>query len=356
MPNPASAFRIDKSAPTKFEITDSGFLKCDAYLTRTGVFEYNLPDGSKRAELRLADEVFSADSLKSFSMLPLTDDHPPAAITSENAKQYQVGHLGETIEREGDLVKARALVTDAATIDKVTAREKIEISCGYTCDLDHTPGEFEGMKYDSIQRNIRGNHVAIVKHGRAGPLARLRLDTAGVMTPDKTEKTMILKFDGVDFDVVEPVAKAIEAERAAAKAELDKATAKADAAISEVEKVRAELAAAPEKVRAEIKARVELENQARKVLGAEAKLDGKDEQTLKVEAIKAMHPDLNLDGKSPAYIDARFDIVCELAAKEGSANEELRSGMRTDASAEVTTASDARKAMLERNAKLAIQK
>ena len=38
-----------------------------------------------------------------------------------------------------------------------------ELSCGYYCDLDETPGEYEGQRYDARQRNIRGNHLALVE-------------------------------------------------------------------------------------------------------------------------------------------------------------------------------------------------
>ena len=31
-----------------------------------------------------------------------------------------------------------------------------------------TPGVYEGHRYDGIMTNIRGNHVALVKDGRAG--------------------------------------------------------------------------------------------------------------------------------------------------------------------------------------------
>lgn len=54
-------------------------------------------------------------------------------------------------------------------IDLVESGEQREISCGYHYDPDMTPGIFRGEKYDGIMRNIRGNHVAIVEEGRAGP-------------------------------------------------------------------------------------------------------------------------------------------------------------------------------------------
>jgi hypothetical protein len=42
------------------------------------------------------------------------------------------------------------------------------LSAGYELDLDPTPGEYQGRRYDAVQRNIRINHVAAVPLGRAG--------------------------------------------------------------------------------------------------------------------------------------------------------------------------------------------
>lgn len=48
-------------------------------------------------------------------------------------------------------------------------------SPGVTSGIDGIP---DGLHYDVIQRNIRGNHVALVDKGRAGETACLRMDSA----------------------------------------------------------------------------------------------------------------------------------------------------------------------------------
>jgi uncharacterized protein len=48
---------------------------------------------------------------------------------------------------------------------------KRQLSVGYSCDLSWQDGVTpEGEKYDAIQTNIRGNHLAIVTEARGGPL------------------------------------------------------------------------------------------------------------------------------------------------------------------------------------------
>src|SRR4051812_42268972 len=91
----------------------SGWLRVDARLTRTGIFEYLESDGKTiRRELRLPEEVFAKDALDSFSMVPVTNNHPPGLLDKSNTKQYQCGHAGELIKKDGDFVAGTLLITD----------------------------------------------------------------------------------------------------------------------------------------------------------------------------------------------------------------------------------------------------
>ena len=40
-----------------------------------------------------------------------------------------------------------------------------ELSCGYSVDIDPTPGVWEGQKYDTRQLNHEYNHVALLPKG-----------------------------------------------------------------------------------------------------------------------------------------------------------------------------------------------
>jgi len=150
-----------------------------AALTRVGIFPYKRPDGSIRRELRHPDEVFNLDSLASLAQAPVTALHPPDMVTASNWKKFSVGHVGETVKHDGKLVTANLTVQDEEAIKKIDAGDRKEISCGYTCDLEYTPGTFNGERYDAVQRSIRYNHAAIgpAQWGRAGSEVALRLDS-----------------------------------------------------------------------------------------------------------------------------------------------------------------------------------
>jgi len=61
-------------------------------------------------------------------------------------------------------------VWPSKAIDAIESGEHEQLSCGYEYDPDMTPGTAsDGEKFDGVMRTIRGNHVAMVPEGRAGP-------------------------------------------------------------------------------------------------------------------------------------------------------------------------------------------
>lgn len=337
----------------KAELLPNGFLRAPAFLTRTGVFEYRLDDGSVRRELRLAEEVFHPDALASFALAPITDDHPTEGlVTAQNAKALSVGHIGEGVRQDGERVRALAMITDASVVEKVRGG-KVQLSCGYVCDLEPRAGEWNGQRYDSIQRGIRGNHVALVDVARAGPGAKLKLDSgAGVSIradgqqdpgpgdahePSKESQHMVkITVDGIEVEVAnDQAAQLIQRALTSRSEKLDaehkvvvdltsrgeKASARADEAEAKVKKLEAERADAadPKKVAELVNARVALVSKAREALGAEAKLDDLDAPAIKRAVLAKLHPELKLDGKSTEYLDARFDAALEGASADALA-------------------------------------
>lgn len=318
----------------KKNLTPQGFLRADASLARTGVQLYRCADGSNRREYRPPDEVFNKDAIASFHLAPITLLHPPVPVTKDNAEQYIRGCVYQPEKDDnGKHVKATVLITHADAIEAALSGRAAETSAGYECDLDDTPGVSpEGEKYDSIQRNIRANHVALVPQGRAGPEVRLKLDATdaeqiedeGPPGPAKPkEQSVKTKINGVEYEISAEAAQAldverkdsataiakVEAARDAAKIEVDKQKARADAAEAAkdaAEKARKD-AEDPKRVDAIVVARAEILGRGRAVLGREAKLDGKTPLEIKRECLAKLAPELKLDQKSDAYVEALFD-------------------------------------------------
>ena len=154
-----------------------GYLLClNVPVARTGTQEYlpeelGLPPGSSFIPVfRPEEEVFSPETMASFEGMPVTDDHPPEGVDVSNIRALQKGHA-HNVRRgsgeESDLLLADLIITDPGLIERILEEGKREISCGYTYELREENGQY-------IQRKIRGNHVAVVDAGRAGPRVSIK--------------------------------------------------------------------------------------------------------------------------------------------------------------------------------------
>lgn len=319
--------------------TPQGGIRVDAALARPGILRYRQPDGSWINEYLPPEEAFNADALATLSAAPVTKLHPPVMVTHKNWKQYARGTVGETVRKDGDKVAATVYLQDADLADAVERGDMREVSCGYLCDLVNQSGVVPagqpnaGERYDRIQTNRRYNHVAIVPMGRAGSEVALRLDASdNVITDEEGPMKKFERIDGVEYEVDTDAHRAA-CERRDAKAKSDKEAAdkvqaradKAEADLLAERSAREGDKARADKAEAELstfrkdaadKARVSLEGSARKVLGDEAKFDGADGKPMSDAAIRLAvaskaNPDLKLDGKSDAYVEALFDMAIE---------------------------------------------
>ena len=102
-----------------------------------------------------------------FNNLRILSEHVP--VTAEDPKpELVVGSTGTEAVFDAPYLRNSLVIWTQPAIDGIVNKDQHELSCGYYYDPDMTPGEFMGEKYDGVMRNIRGNHVALVKIGRAG--------------------------------------------------------------------------------------------------------------------------------------------------------------------------------------------
>jgi len=314
-------FNLDEVKLTK---TPEGYLEGYAIATRTGVFNYMKADGSIQRELRLADEVFKDDAINSFKLLPITDDHPQQEVNADNAKELAVGFTGEDIKRQDSYLLTKLKITDKKVIDAINSGKR-GLSYGYKVNLVKKDGVHNGEKYDYVQTNIKGNHLAIVYQGRAGDKARLRLDGQEAIcvfnnfnNNDLSMKK--IRLDGKDYEVSEEVfsrldtletdnsnlkntekdlqnkVDSLEGERDALKAKVDELSNKDDS----------------EEIAVKVKQRISLEKKASEFLKEDEDLSGLSDKDIKTKVIVAFSPEFKVDEKSDEYINARFDAVIDM--------------------------------------------
>lgn len=173
-------FRYDKVEVHKdaVELLPFGAKKYKASFAKADNIQlYRDENGVFVREFRPAAEVFSDTSMKSFQNLPVTDDHPPEMITPDNYNKYLKGVSGEIVTKNGNRVDGFVIIYDKNLQQKIDTGLKVQMSMGYWVQKDNTPGVFNGMHYDAVQRNIIGNHNAVVEVGRAGSDVRIRFDS-----------------------------------------------------------------------------------------------------------------------------------------------------------------------------------
>lgn len=163
----------DAATLTGTRRTADGFLVTQARAVRTGIqlytgAEMGMADKAVVRVYRPEDEVRSPASLQSFSHAPVTMGHPAESVTSDNWKTLAIGEVSTAAKWEDDHISLPLILKDAAAIAAVEAGTR-ELSAGYTCTIDATPGTTpQGEAYDAVQRSIVINHLAVVPKGRAG--------------------------------------------------------------------------------------------------------------------------------------------------------------------------------------------
>ena len=320
---------------TKRQYTDEGFLIVPSRIARIGIQEYyvtemGIKDRNPSDIIRVyrpEEEVFSEDSLSSFANKSVTDNHPSEMVTSKNSKDLSVGFSGPEVRKDGMFVETILRITDESAIKKIESG-KVELSNGYTSDIDWTPGiTSDGEEFDAVQRNIKGNHIAIVDRGRAGPACRL----ADNLPTDGDKVTMAkITIDGVDYEVSDQAAQAIgnvqqklsDAENETQE-EKDKLKAKEDEmeeANKKAKKTEDSLQAKLDDAKSNILTADELDTKVseRKALidnilkiDPDVKWEGKDSNELIKIVVADKCPTVQMDSVSDDYIKARFDMLLE---------------------------------------------
>ena len=144
-------------------------------ISKVGVFPYSGAQISPELEpdkiymvYRPAEELSAPDTIDSFKLIPWTDEHTMLGEGLTAAEQKGVhGVIGEDIYFEDGYLKGNIKVFSEKLANLINSGKK-ELSIGYRCVYTPESGIFNGEKYDFVQRDIRGNHLALVDEGRSG--------------------------------------------------------------------------------------------------------------------------------------------------------------------------------------------
>ena len=250
----------------------------DQPISRVGVFDYHgsqlgpdCPDKTRMYKvLRPAEELSNPEALDSFRLVPFINDHTMLGRRGKAAESVGVhGVTGDNVyfdASDGDgVMKSNVKVFSTGLAGKIDAGKK-DLSLGYGCSYDWTPGVFKGQAYDCIQRTPRGNHIALVKAGRMGSQVAV-LDQL-TFTMDAEDFTPMFKT------ALDKARKA--AEEAKAKGASAEVVAACDAAVAELEAAQAAFDAAAgsddDEMSEDAKAAIAKANEAKDAAEAAAKV------------------------------------------------------------------------------------
>jgi len=342
-PKRSFVFNLDYSKKSDFRVDETtGFLHAKARVTRSGVFDYYTEDGDLIREYRSPEEVFDEESIQSLRLKPITDDHPEEMVTVDNIKDFQIGTVGEDIQKDDDFLTTNIIITDKEMVTTIVNRKKanlpIELSLGYNCDVLPDMGihDKDGW-YTHSQHKIKYNHLSIVDKARAGRdvriLDKLNKNKKESKMADKVQFTRkSVNLDSFKIDAITKVVDEDSLELAnTLSSKLDEAVdvivdlnkdkdalqGKFDQSNETITSLKAKVDSLSDinspKISAMIKSRNDVENIA-KMLKVDC--DGKDIKTIKCDCVIAVSKDADMKDKTDEYINARFDSVMELVNEE----------------------------------------
>lgn len=145
--------------------------------TKANICEYygrEIPDAQRlgldpdRKYKLLRDPEELKKAVATFNNLPLLRRHVPVSANDHKPEDV-IGSTGTDASFEEPYLTNSIVVWSKDDIDDIEKGVRKELSSAYRYRADMQPGIHEGDRYDGVMRDIVGNHVAVVKEGRAGP-------------------------------------------------------------------------------------------------------------------------------------------------------------------------------------------
>lgn len=147
-----------------------------SHISKANVCEYlgsEIPDAealgldANKLYRLLRDPEELARAAPTFNNLQVLIKHVPVTA-EEPSREHTVGSTGTDAAFVYPYLDNSLVVWDGEGIAAVEQREQCQLSAAYRYTADMRPGVFDGSSYDGVMRDMRGNHIALVRTGRAG--------------------------------------------------------------------------------------------------------------------------------------------------------------------------------------------
>lgn len=250
-------------------------------ISKSGVYPYlgsEIPGAEDPDRIyyvyRPAEELARQETIDSFKLMPFIDEHEILGKSGMPAERKGMqGTIGEQVYFDEPYLRGNIKIHSSAAQSLIKAG-KVELSPCYGCDWVKGDGTFDGKPYQYTQRNIMGNHLALVEEGRTGPDVAVQdhrkftLDSAELLpmefTPEQLAqlKALIAEMMGTKTGDEDPVKDPAKDEDPAADADPEKDPAKDEDVVVEPEVTTEQAGAAEEAVTASEEAQAAIEEVA----------------------------------------------------------------------------------------------
>ena len=205
-------------------------------LSKPGVFPYLGREISPELDpdrvynvYRPESELNNPETIESFKLSPWFPRHEMAGESFTAAEDIGVqGTTGQDVHYKKGAGLVGTVKTFGTSLKSAIQAGLRELSCGFRCTWDIVGGTTpDGLRYDVVQRNIRGNHLASVEEGRMGSQFSVAMDRACIALDSLTIE------EGLEMTLEEMLQKVRDAEPA--KEELAKLYAEIGAMLGDGE-------------------------------------------------------------------------------------------------------------------------
>lgn len=226
--SPSQAYAIANSVAkdegeSARRVDDFGWITIeDNPISKVGVFPYSgrqigAPDPDAIYYVfRPPEELSNPETIESFKLTPFINEHPATLLGNVNGlsttdRKRVEGVIGEQVRFEYPYLRANIRIYSNDTIESIQFGKE-EVSAGYRCSWEPREGVFKGQPYQYVQRNIRGNHTALVSEGRSGPDVAIMDSAMDCMTftIDSKEPNMAEEQKAAEGMTLEAVVAALE--------------------------------------------------------------------------------------------------------------------------------------------------
>lgn len=166
-------------------IDENGFMMVKGCpISSFGIFDYGAGqlglDGDPNRIVKVyrpESAVNNPQTIESFKNVPFIDDHEMLSgfdgdSEASAPEDYGVdGVMTSSVYYDKPWLRGDLKIFSRKMQEALRAGKK-DLSLGYSCDFELTPGTFDGQRYEVVQTNLRGNHIALVDEGRV-PGARV---------------------------------------------------------------------------------------------------------------------------------------------------------------------------------------